>query len=70
MKDLLRDWNFSRIFYIVAGIWAVAQSIMDRAWLLLPFGLYFVAMGIFKFGCASGSCEVPISSRQETENQK
>jgi hypothetical protein len=26
---------------------------------MIPFGLYFMAMAIFKFGCAAGSCEIP-----------
>ncbi|GGP03863.1 hypothetical protein GCM10010992_13890 [Cloacibacterium rupense] len=70
MKDFLRDWNIRRTIYLIGGIWAIFQSVMDRMWMLIPFGMYFVAMGIFKFGCASGSCEVPMSSSQETENQK
>ena len=67
MKDFLGDWNFRRIIYLIGGIWAITQSVMDRMWILIPFGLYFVAMAVFKFGCASGKCEVPFSKYKETE---
>ena len=53
--------------YLIGGIWAITQSLMDRMWILIPFGLYFVAMAVFKFGCASGKCEVPYSKYKETE---
>lgn len=70
MKNFLTDWNFRRILYLVGGVWMVAQSIMDHQWILVPFGLYFVAMGIFKFGCASGNCEVPYAKFKESEKTK
>lgn len=53
MKNFFRDWNLRRIIYLIGGIWAIVQSVMDKAWFLIPLGLYFVAMAIFKFGCAS-----------------
>jgi hypothetical protein len=40
---------------------------MDKAWFLIPLGLYFVAMAIFKFGCASGNCAIPYSSYQKQD---
>ncbi len=67
MKAFFRDWNFRRIIYLIGGIWAITQSVMDRMWILIPFGLYFVAMAVFKFGCASGNCEVPYSKYKEPE---
>ena len=43
------DWNLRRIIYLVGGIWMIVQSVMDRMWVLVPFGLYFVAMSLLKF---------------------
>lgn len=70
MKSLLADWNFRRIFYLVGGIWMIIQSLMDSMWVLVPFGIYFAAMGLFKFGCAAGNCEVPYSKIEKQENIK
>ena len=58
MRNFFSDWNLRRIVYLIGGIWIVAQSVMDKMWILIPFGLYFVAMSVFKFGCASGNCTV------------
>lgn len=70
MKDFLSDWNFRRILYLVGGIWMIAQSVMDKMWIFIPFGLYFVAMAVLKFGCASGNCEVPFSEKKtESKSQ-
>lgn len=68
MKNFLTDWNFRRILYLIGGIWMVAQSVMDRMWILVPFGLYFIAMAVLKFGCALGNCSVPYSEIKEKEN--
>ena len=67
MKKNFRDWNLRRIIYLIGGIWAIVQSVMDKAWFLIPLGLYFVAMAIFKFGCASGNCATPYSSYQKQD---
>lgn len=58
MRNFFNDWNLRRVVYLLGGIWIIAQSFMDRMWYLIPFGLYFVAMSVFKFGCASGNCTV------------
>lgn len=68
MKNFLTDWNFRRILYLIGGIWMVAQSVMDKMWIFIPFGIYFVAMAVLKFGCASGNCEVPYQKEKETQN--
>lgn len=68
MKNFFTDWNFRRILYLIGGIWMVSQSVMDKMWYLIPFGLYFIAMAIFKFGCASGNCAVPYQKENETQN--
>ena len=49
MRNFFSDWNLRRIVYLIGGIWIVAQSVMDKMWILIPFGLYFVAMSVFKF---------------------
>lgn len=68
MKDFLSGWNLRRIFYLIGGIWMIAQSVMDRMWIFIPFGIYFVAMAVLKFGCAAGNCEIPYQKEKETQN--
>lgn len=64
MNNLIKNWNFRRILYLGAGIFFVLLAINDRAWWMIPFGLYFVAMSIFRFGCAAGNCEMPINEEK------
>lgn len=65
MKTLLQNWNLSRLLYLAAGLFFVLIAVNDRVWLMIPFGLYFMAMAVFKLGCASGACEIP----QKKEDQ-
>lgn len=57
----MANFNFRRWIYIIGGVFFILTAIFDQTWWLIPFGLYFAAMGIFKFGCASGSCDIPLS---------
>ena len=61
MKNFLSNWNFRRIIYLIGGIFFVLVAINDRTWWMIPFGLYFIAMALFRFGCAAGNCNVPFS---------
>ena len=67
MKTLLQAWTLSRFLYLAAGIFFVLIAVNDRVWFMIPFGLYFMAMAIFKFGCAAGACQVP-EKREEESN--
>lgn len=42
--------------YLLGGLAFVALAIKDQQWWIGLFGLYFMAMAIFKFGCAAGNC--------------
>lgn len=64
MKNLLTDWNFRRVLYLVGGIWMLVQTVMDRMWIFIPFSAYFIAMAIFKWGCASGNCNIEQKEEQ------
>ena len=65
MKTLLQNWTLSRFLYLAAGIFFVLIAANDRVWFMIPFGLYFMAMAIFKFGCAGGACAI---SQNKEEN--
>ncbi len=50
------NWTFTRVLYLVMGGIIITQSINSQEWLGIALGSYFASMGIFAFGCASGSC--------------
>ena len=54
---ILTGWNFQRAFYLLAGGGLVIFAIMDSQWVGAVLGSYFVAMGVFGFGCSTGNCE-------------
>lgn len=57
MKNrILKGWNFKRIVYLIAGVTTVVMAFQYNEWLFSLIGIYFAAMGIFAFGCASGNC--------------
>jgi hypothetical protein len=58
MKNLLQKWNFRQVIYLIGGIFFILIAIKDKTWWMIPFGLYFASMAIFRFGCASGNCEI------------
>ncbi len=66
MNNFFRDWDFRRILYLLGGIFFVFTAINDKTWWLILFGLYFMAMSVFRFGCASGNCEIP-SVKKDSE---
>ena len=68
MKNLLQNWTLSRFLYLTAGLFFVLIAANDRVWFMIPFGLYFMAMAIFKFGCAAGACQVPQKEAKEHSN--
>jgi hypothetical protein len=57
MKNrLLKGWTFKRAVYLAVGITTIIMAFQYREWLFSLVGIYFAAMGLFAFGCASGNC--------------
>jgi hypothetical protein len=73
MKDrILKNWNLTRVLYLVIGIAIIIQSITNHQWLGVFFGGYFASMGLFAFGCASGNCfggDCQTKTIQKTDSQ-
>ena len=63
MNALLKNWDLRRALYFVGGLFFVLVALNDRSWWMIPFGLYFIAMAVFRFGCASGNCEIPLQKK-------
>ena len=57
MKErILKGWSLRRIIFVVFGLFVIYQSGTDKSWAGVAIGTYFLSMGIFAFGCASGNC--------------
>lgn len=55
-KRILSGWTVKRVIYLGVGITVIVMAFQYREWLFGLVGIYFAAMGIFSFGCASGNC--------------
>jgi len=55
-QRILSGWNFQRFIYVVLGVAVIVQSAIQREWIGILLGIYFVSMGIFALGCAAGNC--------------
>ncbi|WP_107038263.1 hypothetical protein [Brumimicrobium mesophilum] len=69
MKErLLTNWTILRVIYLVLGTMVIVQTAMSREWIGVLFGAYFVSMGLFAFGCASGNCSGGNCSTDSKQN--
>ena len=57
MKErILKGWSLRRILFVAFGLYVIYQSGTDKSWAGVAIGAYFLSMGVFAFGCASGNC--------------
>ncbi|NOT38353.1 MAG: hypothetical protein HOP11_13360 [Saprospiraceae bacterium] len=56
LERITSNWTYIRVFYLIMGLIVIIQSVMYQQWFGVAFGSYFASMGLFAFGCASGSC--------------
>lgn len=56
IKRILTGWNLQRLLFLIIGGFMVYQSFLEQQWIVAAIGGYFFSMGLFAFGCASGSC--------------
>ncbi|HEY2348823.1 MAG TPA: hypothetical protein VGH64_07390, partial [Puia sp.] len=55
-KSIFRGWTLSRLLYFALGIIITLQSIIQKEWMGVLFGVFIGSMGIFSLGCAAGNC--------------
>lgn len=68
---MLENWNIRRLMYFAGGILFLIIVVKDRAWWMAIFGVYFLAMAIFRFGCAAANCTYePRKDDQISEREK
>ncbi|MEN8247859.1 MAG: hypothetical protein ABFS32_02935 [Bacteroidota bacterium] len=60
MQTIFKDWGFSRIFRLVAGLGILGYGYMELDWALIIFGSIIAIMGVTNSGCGpfSNSCEI------------
>ncbi len=59
VSRLLKNWNLSRILFLFLGISILYQTTQSNEWFGYIIGVYFMIMGVFSLGCASGNCGIP-----------
>lgn len=70
-NGILTNWTITRLLYLIMGVLLVVQSVYEQQYFGLAFGAYFMAMGIFNFGCAAGGCygnACSIDARQKPDD--
>lgn len=67
---LLKNWNLSRILFLFLGISILYQTTQSNEWFGYIIGIYFLLMGVFSLGCASGNCGIPHSSNTSVSNSE
>lgn len=71
MKErILTGWNFQRIILLLTGLGFIIYSIISSTWLGIFLGTYFASMGIFRMGCAAGSCYGGACGSDEPSSRK
>lgn len=69
-KRLFTGWTWTRAFFVVMGILVLGQGIDANQWPGVALGLYIAAMGLFGWGCASGSCSTSNCRPNYDQDQK
>ena len=63
LNRILKGWSFIRVFYLLAGVGMLIQSVVNKQWAFAIVGLYFAIMGLFVVGCECGCCYTTDSNK-------
>lgn len=63
-NNIFKNWDLRRFFYLFGGLFFVAIAVKDHVWWISVFGIYYIAMALFKFGCASGNCSLNLDEEK------
>ena len=59
IEKLKTGWTIQRALFTGIGGYVLWDSFQHKEWLGVFLGIYFLYMGIFAKGCASGTCYTP-----------
>lgn len=63
-QRLIKGWSVIRVLFTLLGAYIVADAVISTNQFALLPGVYFLAMGLLGFGCASGNCTVPTQNKK------
>ncbi|MFM1794492.1 MAG: hypothetical protein RL642_877 [Bacteroidota bacterium] len=70
MKTLLTtNWNFSRIFRVALGTFAIISAIIRHDTFMGWAGGMILIMGLTNTGCFAGSCVTPSVSKNNAKKE-
>jgi fucose permease len=70
LQRFFLPWTVTRILFLFVGGSIFYPAAIEKLWVGIIFGLYFIGSGLFAWGCAGGNCQTPApkqSSNQEIE---
>lgn len=70
MNNLLSGWNIQRILFLIMGFSLLGDALQKLDVFGMVLAGYFLVMSIFKLGCCSGSCGVPISTAKNEVSEE
>ena len=66
--DLLKGWNWVRVFRLVVGIAALVQGILYHNNVLWMMGGLLLVQAVFNMGCCGvGGCAIPAKSQSKNQ---
>ena len=66
--DLLKGWNWVRVFRLVVGTAALVQGILYHNNILWMMGGLLLVQAVFNMGCCGiGGCAVPAKSQSKNQ---
>lgn len=69
LERLKYGWSVRRVLYLLMGIVFTWFFIGEQQYFGAVAGVYFAAMGLFGFGCASGACATGIPTNRNTAGE-
>ncbi|WP_044170937.1 hypothetical protein [Flectobacillus major] len=64
----LQNWTIMRFIRLAVGVWALANGVIQKDFLLLGLSAVVLFQAITNTGCG-GACAVPIKKKQENKPQ-
>lgn len=68
LERITTQWTVTRAMYFLMGVAIIIQSAIIGEWPGILMGSYFAAMGLFRFGCASGACFTPMNQPADSDS--
>jgi hypothetical protein len=64
MKNLLlTNWHLMRWVRLGIAVFIFSQAFLEREWIFVGIGTFFLIQVIFNMGCGANGCAVPNSKK-------